>query len=82
MEIPGIAPLSGQPTLTSPLSQANLLEGRETTARSTSETQNTTVAQEQSTTIITSAEVVNETSNVQSTEFSSETIGRNIDFTA
>ena len=82
MEIPGIAPLSGQPTLTNPLSQASLLEGRETTAQSTSETQNTTIAQEQSTTTITSAEVVNETIETQSTEFSSETIGRNIDITA
>ena len=28
MEIPGIAPLSGQPTLTNPLNQQRLLEGR------------------------------------------------------
>ena len=52
------------------------------TVEATSETQNTTTAQEQESTTISSAEVVNEANETQSTEFSSETIGRNIDFTA
>ena len=82
MEISSTAPLSGQPTLTNPLSQSSLLEGRETSAQATSETQNTTTAQEQESTTISSAEVVNEANETQSTEFSSETIGRNIDLTA
>lgn len=82
MEIPGISPLSGQPTLTNPLSQSSLLEGRETSAQTISETQNTTTAQDQSSTTVSSAEVVNEANETQSTEFSSETVGRNIDLTA
>ncbi|NQY27235.1 MAG: hypothetical protein HRT92_08665 [Piscirickettsiaceae bacterium] len=82
MEISSTAPLSGQPTLTNPLSQSSLLEGRETSTQSTSETQNTTTAQEQLTTTVSSAEVVNEANEAQATEFSSESIGRNIDLTA
>lgn len=47
MEIPGIAPLSGQPTLTNPLSREANLEGSETQAQESSETQNTVTASEQ-----------------------------------
>ena len=82
MEIPGIAPLSGQPTLTNPLGQASLLEGRETTSQSSSETQNTTTAQEQESTTVSTAEVVNETNETDATGFDADNIGQNIDFTA
>ncbi len=82
MEISSTAPLSGQPTLTNPLSQLSLLEGRETARQSVSETQNTTTAQEQKSTIISSANVVNEASETLATDFSSETLGRTIDLTA
>jgi hypothetical protein len=43
MEIPGIAPFSGQPTLTNPLSSENQLLGRQTTAVVNEATQNESV---------------------------------------
>ena len=82
MEIPGIAPLSGQPTLTNPLSKESLLEGRETTNQLSSETQNTTTAQGQKSTTVSTAEVVNEANETDATRFDADNIGQNIDFTA
>jgi len=46
MEIPGISPLSGQPTLTNPLNQQSLLAGRVTVSQGV-ETHNTEVVREQ-----------------------------------
>jgi len=82
MEIPGIAPLSGQPTLTNPLNQAAQLQGRTTTALEGSETQNTVTASEQSSTTVNSAEVVNQNEETSSTGFDTNNLGGSIDITA
>jgi len=82
MEIPGIAPLSGQPTLTNPLSQQSLLEGRESISQARSEAQNTVTAGEQSSTKVSSAEVVNQTEETGATSFDTNNPGANIDLTA
>jgi len=82
MEIPGIAPLSGQPTLTNPLSQDRLLEGRERAAQETSETQNTVTAREQSSTTVSNAEVVNQTEETVATGLDTNNPGSSIDITA
>jgi len=82
MEIPGISPLSGQPTLTNPLSQERLLEGRETPAENKSETQNTVTASERSTTSIGNSEVVEQPNETQSTGFNAKNPGGTIDLTA
>jgi len=82
MEIPGIAPLSGQPTLTNPLSQERLLEGRETAAQETSETQNTVTAREQSSTTVSNAEVVTQTEETVATGLDTNNPGSSIDITA
>jgi len=82
MEIPGIAPLSGQPTLTNPLSQDRLLEGRERAAQETSETQNTVTAREQSSTTVSNAEVVTQTEETVATGLDTNNPGSSIDITA
>jgi len=82
MEIPGIAPLSGQPTLTNPLSRESNLEGRETQAQTASETQNTVTAREQSSTTVSSAEVVNQAEETAATGFDTNNPGSSIDITA
>lgn len=82
MEIPGIAPLSGQPTLTNPLSQERLLQGRETPAQEASETQNTVTASEQSSTTVNSANVVTDVEEPGATGFDTNNPGGSIDITA
>ncbi len=82
MEIPGIAPLSGQPTLTNPLSREQLLEGREAPAQEASETQNTVTANEQVSTTVSSAEVVNQADQTQPSGFDAKNPGGSIDITA
>tara|TARA_R110001606_G_scaffold346892_5_gene496149 strand:- start:108878 stop:109126 length:249 start_codon:yes stop_codon:yes gene_type:complete len=82
MEIPGISPLSGQPTLTNPLSQESLLQGRVTPAQSGSETQNTVTASDRSPTTISSAGVVEQSNEVQETGFNPDNPGGTIDITA
>jgi len=82
MEIPGIAPLSGQPTLTNPLSRESNLEGRETQAQQTSETQSTVTVREQSTTTVSSAEVVSQAEETAATGFDTNNPGGSIDITA
>jgi hypothetical protein len=82
MEIPGISPLSGQPTLTNPLSQESLLEGRVTPAQSNSETQNTVTASEQPSTTISNAGVVEEAQEAQESGFNPDNPGGSIDITA
>lgn len=82
MEIPGIAPLSGQPTLTNPLSRESLLEGRERADQVASETQNTVTANEQSSTTISSAEVVTQAEETTATGFDTNNPGGSIDLTA
>lgn len=81
MEIPGIAPLSGQPTVTNPLSSEDSLVGRETRSQNNTETQNTVTAQEQSTTSVSTVEVVNQAEETESTGFDAENPGSNVDFT-
>jgi len=82
MEIPGIAPLSGQPTLTNPLSRESNLEGRETQAQASSETQNTVTASEQASTTVSSAEVVSQAEETAATGFDANNPGGSIDITA
>ncbi|MFT7414068.1 MAG: hypothetical protein ACI9FO_000723 [Methylophagaceae bacterium] len=89
MEIPGISPLSGQPTLTNPLNQESLLQGRVTPAQSDSEAQNTVTASDRAPTSISSADVVEQTNEAQETGneaqergFNPENPGGTIDFTA
>jgi hypothetical protein len=72
MEIPGIAPLSGQPTLTNPLNQESVLEGRQAPAQSGSETQNTTSVSDQKATDLSSVAVVNEATQTAGAELKSD----------
>jgi hypothetical protein len=80
MEIPGIAPLSGQPTLTNPLNQENLLVGRVTTSQGV-ETHNTEVVREQPSTRVKSAEVVDQASDDAPAGFETNHFGGTIDIT-
>ncbi len=80
MEIPGIAPLSGQPTLTNPLSRERLLEGRVTISQGL-ETHNTEVMREQPSTSVKSAEVVDHVSDSASTAFEANHFSRSVDIT-
>jgi hypothetical protein len=82
MEIPGISPLSGQPTLTNPLSQESLLQGRVTPSQSNSETQNTVTTSEKSSTTISNAGVVEEAQLAQESGFNPDNPGGTIDITA
>lgn len=81
MEIPGIAPFSGQPTLTNPLSAENRLVGRQTTVQQNSETASTTVAQEQGPSSLQTTAVVNEATQNEATGFDTENPGGTIDIT-
>lgn len=82
MEIPGISPLSGQPTLTNPLSQESLLQGRSTQTQSSSETQNTVTASEKSETDLSNIGVVEQANEAQETGFNANNPGGTIDITA
>jgi hypothetical protein len=80
MEIPGIAPLSGQPTLTNPLNQQRLLMGRVTISQGV-ETHNTEVMREQPSTSVKSAEVVDQASDSTPTAFEANHYGSTVDIT-
>ncbi|MCB2426071.1 hypothetical protein [Methylophaga pinxianii] len=81
MEIPGIAPFSGQPTLTNPLSSENQLVGRQNPVQQGSETASTTTVQEQNPASLQSASVVNQAGQTEETGFDPENPGGTIDFT-
>lgn len=81
MEIPGIAPFSGQPTLTNPLNAENQLVGRQNPAQQNSETASTTVVQEQAPTSLQSVDVVNQTEQSESAGFDADNPGGTIDLT-
>lgn len=81
MAIPGIAPLSGQPTVTNPLSQDNQLVGQESQALQGSETQNTVTAREQESTSVTTIETVNQGNETDQAAFNPDNPGGTIDFT-
>lgn len=80
MEIPGIAPLSGQPTLTNPLNQQRLLAGRETLSQGV-ETHNTELMREQPSTRVKSAEVVDQAGNSAPTDFEANKFSGTVDIT-
>lgn len=82
MEIPGIAPFSGQPTVTNPPTQDRLLEGQETEAQTSSEVQNTVTASEQESTQISNTETVNQANETDATGFDTNNPGGTIDITA
>ncbi len=81
MEIPGLSPLSGQPTVTNPLSQSTQLQGRELPNQSVSETQNTQTVSEQDSTSLTTNQVVEQVENTQATGFREDNPGGTIDIT-
>jgi hypothetical protein len=81
MAIPGIAPLSGQPTVTNPLSQESQLVGQESHALQGSETQNTVTAREQESTSVTTTETVNQGNEADQAAFNPDNPGGTIDFT-
>ncbi len=82
MAIAGITPFSGQPTLTNPLSSEAQQAGNTTRAQSGNETQNTVIANEQASTTISNALVVEQTNETAGTGFNSNNLGGNIDTTA
>jgi len=83
MEIPGLSPLSNQPTVTNPLKQSELLQGQQTQAQSDSEATSTTVLSEQASTGLSDTAVINQINEVTaSTANTSENVGANIDITA
>ena len=82
MEIPGIAPFAGQPTLTNPLDNENRQIGQQTNAEQASETSETTLAQEQSAAALANVQVVNETPETTLEGFNPQNPGGTIDLTA
>lgn len=82
MEIPGIAPFAGQPTLTNPLNSENQLVGQQTPAEQTAETTETTLVQEQPASSLTNVQVVNETQEITTEGFDPQNPGGTIDLTA
>lgn len=82
MEIPGIAPFAGQPTLTNPLNNEDRQIGQQTSSQQSSETTDTTVAQEQPATVLANVQVVNETPQTAADGFDPENPGGTIDLTA
>ncbi|MDT8310493.1 MAG: hypothetical protein RQ732_03510 [Methylophaga sp.] len=82
MEIPGIAPFSGQPTLTNPLNNENRQIGQLTSVEQTSETHDTTLTQEQPAAALANVQVVNETPETTTEGFNPQNPGGTIDLTA
>ncbi|MDX1574018.1 MAG: hypothetical protein R3341_08325 [Methylophaga sp.] len=82
MEIPGIAPFAGQPTLTNPLNNENRQVGQQTVNQQTSETADTTLVQEQSASALTNVQVVNEAAELTTEGFDPQNPGGTIDLTA
>ncbi len=82
MEIPGIAPFAGQPTLTNPLNNADRQTGQQTSNDQATETASTTVAQEQSATALTNGQVVEAAPEATDSAFDPQNPGGTIDLTA
>ena len=82
MEIPGIAPFSGQPTLTNPLTPENQVVGQKSSVQKSSETSNTELSREQPPTAVGTAQVVNQTNDTDDVGGSSRNPGGNIDLKA
>ena len=82
MEIPGIAPFAGQPTLTNPLNNTDRQTGQQTNSEQTTETASTTVAQEQPATALTNGQVVEAAPAAAESAFDPQNPGGTIDLTA
>lgn len=82
MEIPGIAPFAGQPTLTNPLNNQDRQTGQQTGSQQVAETSNTTLAQEQPASALRNEQVVNETPETAEDGFNPQNPGGTIDLTA
>ena len=82
MEIPGIAPFAGQPTLTNPLNNEDQQVGQQTSSEQVTETANTTVAQEQSATTLSNVQVVEAAPETAESVFDPQNPGGTIDLTA
>ena len=82
MEIPGLSPLSNQPTLTNPLTQGEKLQGQQTQAQTGSESTSTTTVSQQASSSLSKIEVVNqanEAAEIQANNDSNANLGANID---
>lgn len=82
MEIPGIAPFAGQPTLTNPLNNEDQQVGQQTSSEQVTETANTTVAQEQSAITLSNVQVVEAAPEAAESVFDPQNPGGTIDLTA
>ncbi len=82
MDIPGISPFSNQPTLTNPLSQSERLVGQQTQAQQASETSDTVIASERSTTDLNETVIVTAAGETSAIGSSASHHGANIDITA
>ncbi len=82
MDIPGIAPFAGQPTLTNPLSNENRQTGQQTGSQQAAETSNTTLSEEQPASALSNVQVVNETPETAEEGFNPQNPGGTIDLTA
>lgn len=82
MEILGIAPFAGQPTLTNPLSNEDRQTGQQTSSEQVTETASTTVMQEQSATALTNGQVVEAAQEASESAFDPQNPGGTIDLTA
>ena len=79
MEIPGFTTYSGQPTVTNPLTPANLVVGQKSQAQKTSETSNTELNRQQPATSLATNQVVNQTNDVDDTGLKSYAPGSYVD---
>jgi hypothetical protein len=75
-------PFSNQPTVTNPLTQNQRVEGNESDAFRTSETQNTVTAADQDPAAVTTPGVVNQTNETDESGFNPDNPGGTIDITA
>lgn len=82
MEIPGIAPFAGQPTLTNPLNNDDRQVGQQTQNQQVEETSNTTLSQEQGPTALSNTQVVNASEEAVESGFNPDNPGGTIDLTA
>ncbi len=82
MDIPGIAPFAGQPTLTNPLSNDSRQTGQQTGHQQMAETSNTTLFQDRPASALSNGQVVNESSETAEEGFNPQNPVGTIDLTA
>lgn len=82
MEIPGINPFSGQPSLTNPPNNEMQLTGQQSTTEQAGQTTETTTVEEQSSSQPDTTQVVSQTNEAEDTGFNPDNPGGTIDLTA